>query len=186
MRYLADFDELHVMAATMLEEFTEEEIVENILNILNLAYIRGKQKACEDLDWEWNDYLLFGDEDWEQEVILKEIKGKNVIDRIREHVQANDPDKLAVVIDTEYHRDFNTGEYDMAKYVDKQSVTRVKKKWVTQMDDRVRDTHDYLLDMEVGMDDRFYTYDGDSARFPGDFTLAENNCGCRCYVEYTR
>lgn len=183
MRYLADFDELHVMAATMLEEYTEEEIVENILNILRVAYIRGAQKACEDLDWEWEDYLLFGDEDWEQEVILKEIKGKNVIDRIREHVQANDPDKLAVVIDTEYHRDFNTGELNMGFYVDKNRVTRVKKRWITMGDDKVRDTHSYLEGMEVNIDEKFYTFDGDSALSPGDFTLAENNINCRCIIQ---
>lgn len=184
MRYLADFDEIHTMAINLIENYSEEEVIEHILNILQLAYIRGQKKACEELDWEWEDYLLFGD--WYENVILKKFKDENVIDRIKKYFRENDPQKLAVVIDTEYHRDFNTGEEDAANYVDERSVIRVKKTWCTQLDERVRDTHDYLEGTEVYLDERFYTYDGDSARFPGDFELAENNCGCRCYIQYSR
>ena len=57
------------------------------------------------------------------------------------------------------------------------------KKWQTMEDDRVRDTHDYLQGVVVDRDERFYTFDGDSARYPGDFGLPENNVNCRCYVE---
>ena len=184
MRYLADFDEIHRMAEMLILEYSEDEIVEHILNILKLAYIRGKKKVCDELDWEWEDYLLFGD--WETEVILKEFDGKNVIDRIREYVKSYDAQKLAVVIDTEYHRDYNTGEEDMAEYIDERSITRVKKTWCTMLDDKVRDSHDYLEGMTVYRDEKFFTYDGDSARFPGDFNLAENNINCRCYVKYSR
>jgi hypothetical protein len=53
-------------------------------------------------------------------------------------------------------------------------------------DDRVRDTHDYLEGMVVPFSSRFYTYDGDSADYPGGFTLPENNIGCRCVVEVIR
>ena len=184
MRYLADFDEIHRMASMMLNEYNEEEIIESILNILRLAYIRGTKKVCEELDWEWEDYLLFGD--WEEEVILKEIKGKNVIDRIKEYIETNNAERLAVVIDTEYHRDFNSGEENIAKYIDEKSIIRVKKTWCTQLDEKVRDTHDYLEGISVYMDEKFFTYDGDEARFPGDFGLAENNVNCRCYLKYTR
>lgn len=198
MRYLADFDELHVMAENMLLEYSEEEIVENILNILKSGYIRGLKKAAEELDWEWEDYLLFGDdeEEWEKKIIFKDIKGKTVIDRIKEHVQALSAEMLAVVIDTEYHRDYNAGKFAMAEMVDTLletqtygdvlGVTKVKKRWVTMGDERVRSTHDFLDYAEVGINERFVTYDGDSALYPGDFELAENNINCRCYLEYTR
>lgn len=52
-------------------------------------------------------------------------------------------------------------------------------------DERVRDTHDPLYGIVVGLDDYFVTYDGDKALFAGGFSKAENNVNCRCLVEYT-
>lgn len=83
------------------------------------------------------------------------------------------------LIETESHRDYNTGVYDAAV---KSGKTNVRKKWVTMMDGRVRDTHEYLEGMEVGINDRFYTYDGDSAMYPGGFALPQNNVNCRCGI----
>lgn len=107
-----------------------------------------------------------------------EIDGETYRDRI---VQQLDEDSLAGVlriIETEAHRDYNTGVYDAGT----ESGVKVRKTWATMMDERVRDTHSYLEGMTVGLDDKFYTYDGDSARFPGDFSLPENNVNCRCGI----
>jgi uncharacterized protein with gpF-like domain len=60
------------------------------------------------------------------------------------------------------------------------------KRWRTMNDDRVRDTHDYLEGMVVPFSERFYSYDGDSAEYPGGFALPENNINCRCVVEVIR
>jgi len=59
------------------------------------------------------------------------------------------------------------------------------KTWLTQLDDRVRDTHTYLESVTVPIDARFYTYDGDSAQAPGLFSKAENNVGCRCELSFS-
>ena len=104
------------------------------------------------------------------------IDGKTFRERITED---STPEEVIRIIDTEAHRDYNTGVYDAAKESGKSTV---RKKWLTMRDDRVRDTHDYLEGMVVGLDDVFYTYDGDSARFPGDFSLPENNINCRCGI----
>ena len=104
------------------------------------------------------------------------IDGKTFRERITED---STPEEVMRIIDTEAHRDYNTGVYDAAKESGKSTV---RKKWLTMRDDRVRDTHDYLEGMVVGLDDSFYTYDGDSARFPGDFSLPENNVNCRCGI----
>lgn len=53
-------------------------------------------------------------------------------------------------------------------------------------DDKVRDTHDYLEGMSVGIDEEFYTYDGDHALYPGGFENAQNNVNCRCFLTYTK
>lgn len=179
-------ENIEAMVELMLQEYNEEEIIEMILDILRMAYIRGMVAAADELHFTETDYYITNWEEWEKNVILKKFDNKTVVDRLRDYIHVYDIYRIATVIDTEYHRDFNTGKYDMAEHVDKQSVTRVKKVYRTMMDERVRDTHDYLEGKEVGIDEKFYTYDGDSARFPGDFTLAENNINCRCYVEYKR
>lgn len=87
--------------------------------------------------------------------------------------------KILRVAETEGHRVLNQA---MQSTAEKGGATT--KTWVTMEDDRVRDTHDYLLGETVGIDDLFVTYDGDSAMFPGDFEGAENNVNCRCWLEY--
>lgn len=88
--------------------------------------------------------------------------------------------KILRVAETEGHRVLNQA---MQTTAEKGGATT--KTWVTMEDDRVRDTHEYLQGMQAGINGRFVTYDGDSARFPGDFSLAENNCNCRCVCVYS-
>jgi hypothetical protein len=54
------------------------------------------------------------------------------------------------------------------------------------LDDRVRETHDYLEGVRVGIDDLFYTFDGDAAYAPGGFGDPSNNVNCRCYLTLVR
>ena len=104
-----------------------------------------------------------------------EIDGKTFRERITED---SSPEEIIRIIDTEAHRDYNTGIYDAAET----SGKPVRKRWSTMMDGRVRDTHDYLEGMTVGLQDNFYTYDGDSALYPGGFSLPQNNVNCRCWI----
>lgn len=105
-----------------------------------------------------------------------EIDGKTFRDRIRED---STPDEVLRIIDTEAHRDYNTGVYDAAE---ESGVQGIRKRWYTMKDDRVREQHRYLEGMTVGLHDRFFTDDGDSALFPGGFSTPENNVNCRCFV----
>ena len=104
------------------------------------------------------------------------IDGQTFRERITED---STPEEVMRIIDTEAHRDYNTGVYDAAKESGKSGI---KKQWETMMDGRVRETHDYLQGMKVDLDDRFYTFDGDSALYPGGFALPENNINCRCWT----
>ena len=110
------------------------------------------------------------------ETVNQEIAGKTFRDRVYEDIQT--VDEILRLIDTEAHRDYNTGVYNAAKV----SGRPVQKQWLTMMDDRVRDSHQFLEGVTVGIDDLFYTDDGDSALFPGGFALPENNINCRCGI----
>lgn len=184
MNYFAEFDEIHAMAEYIILNETEDAAEEEVRNMLIEAYIRGRKKTCDDLDWDWTDYYLLGWDEWEREVIYKEIAGKTFADRVREHFRDMDVEGLTRTIVTEFHRDFETGGHDQAKVIEKESGHKVKKIWNTVGDDRVRETHDYIHGMTALDDSRFYTFDGDSARFPGDFEKPENNIGCRCWLTY--
>lgn len=105
-----------------------------------------------------------------------EIENKTFRDRITEDSTA---DEVLRIIETESHRDYNTGVYDAAKT---SGIPGLRKQWFTAMDEKVRDTHRYLEGAVVGLDDAFYTFDGDSAMYPGGFSLPENNINCRCAV----
>lgn len=108
------------------------------------------------------------------------IDGKTFRERITED---STPEEVIRIIDTEAHRDYNTGVYDAAK---ESGIPNLQKKWNTMMDDRVRDPHAYMEGMVVGINDEFYTYTGDSALYPGGFGVPELDINCRCYVTLVR
>lgn len=105
-----------------------------------------------------------------------EIDGKTFRERITED---STPDEVIRIIDTEAHRDYNTGVYDAADSSGKQGV---RKKWNTRQDDLVRDPHAYMQGMEVGLHDAFYTYTGDSTMYPGGFGVPDLDINCRCWI----
>lgn len=105
-----------------------------------------------------------------------EIDGMTFRDRITADTTVEEALRL---IDTEAHRDYNTGVYDAAKVSGKQGL---RKRWNTMRDDKVRDPHSYMDGMTVGLDDRFYTYTGDSTLYPGGFGVPELDIGCRCWI----
>lgn len=191
MAYIADFDEIHAMAEAIIEEYeVPADAVQAVKDYLISVYMDGRRKCLHDLYTDIEE-----DEDmWMylmpmihiEDVVEKEIAGKTMSERVLEYVQQKDVESLARVIDTESHRDHETGAYEMAEQVQQITGTRVYKVWHTMMDDRVRDPHDYLEGMRVPLHARFYTYTNDSARFPGDFASADLNINCRCRISYKK
>ena len=91
------------------------------------------------------------------------------------HDDINLTDAIIRILETEMHRDANEAALETARHAGATTKT-----WVTMLDDKVRETHDYLEGVTVGIDDEFITFDGDKATAPGLFSLAENNVNCRC------
>ena len=107
-----------------------------------------------------------------------EIENKTWRDRAEEYLDDGTEAEMLRLVDTESVRDYNTAVVDAGV----KSGQPVKKRWNTMADGRVRETHDYLHGITVDVDDRFYTFDGDSALAPGGFTLPQNNANCRCWI----
>ena len=180
---MLDFDELHRLVATLwlaLDGLTTEEkkkrLEDGFLDFLIDAYLLGWERDGLPDTGEANETAM-------RDAIYKEIAGEGITDRISKYVDAEDYEGLQRLADSEYHRVNETGAYDAALASELQDHTVVKK-WVTMNDPYVRDTHDYIEGVEIPLSERFYTFDGDSARFPGDFGDAENNVNCRCWLVY--
>ena len=184
MKSLLPFDELNALRV-LIEDSTEvdehgkrrfrkidlEELDELIYTLMLLSYMRGNEMADEEVK-----VVTQIDLGQLQEALDKEYDGKNTSDRVREYYSTGDVEALIRVLETETHRMYNTGIYDAGIA----SKLPVNKTWATMLDDKVRDTHWYLEGVQVPFEERFYTFDGDSARYPGDFSRAENNVNCRC------
>lgn len=110
--------------------------------------------------------------------VNREIAGETWRDRMEKQIDDLSEEGVLRIIETESTRDYSTGVVDAGTA----SGQNVKKRWNTMMDWKVRDNHQFLEGIEVGLKDLFYTPDGDSAQFPGGFSLPENNVNCRCFV----
>ena len=167
-------DELHNLETALREvPLTREEIEDAVLDVMLIGWMNGLDYASGILgDTRVNAEDL-------RDALNHKIDDKTYLDRLREHIDANDLDGIVKVADTESHRLYNEAVFESAE----KSGKEVYKTWSTMLDDRVRETHDFLEGVTVPLHEKFYTIDGDSALYPGDFGNASNNVNCRCVCE---
>ncbi len=154
----------------------EEDIIDELLDLFLLAYAMGNSVTNDNLASNYSPSV-----DDVMKVVDAKVAGKTWRERVEEYFSSGGTGAdIARIADTETHRIANTAAFDTAKKAGAKNKT-----WVTMLDDRVRETHDYLEGMTVGIDEDFYTYDGDHASAPGLFELAENNVNCRCELLFS-
>lgn len=193
---LMPFDELNTFRQMVTEYKTEpltnsekeqlrDDIEEYIEFLLIEAYTYGNVQAMYDLGLmdEDPESLINADEMYAE--INKEIAGKTFRQRIDERF---DDDSSTVedfqrIAETDSTRVYNSGILDAAK---NSGLSGVRKQWITMEDDRVRDPHAYLDMMIVPYEQKFYSYDGDSAMAPGGFSNPALNVNCRCTLRLIR
>ena len=181
------FDELNSLDTEIRERFgtedlkkrdkrEEEDIIAELLDLFLLAYAMGNSVTNDNLS---SDYTPSVDD--VMKVVDAKVAGKTWRERVEDYfANGGTGEDLTRIADTETHRIANQAALDTAKYAGAKYKT-----WATMLDDRVRDTHDYLEGMTVGIDDDFYTYDGDHAPAPGLFELPENSINCRCELLFS-
>ena len=184
--YLLVMDELNVLTATSYYLADGEDlqvktvqIVDDVLSLLINAYCLGVEHVVIMLG-----YKSTVDINKMKEAIYLVIEGKDFADRVADHVAAGNLGALKSLVESEYHRVYNTAVADSVQEFINRGNFGVVKVWHTMGDERVRDTHVYLDSKQVNVEDEFYTYDGDHAPFPGRFTKVENNANCRCILTY--
>ena len=186
MQSIMPFDELNKFADGIRERYgseplpqskaEEEDIIDELLDLFLLAYAMGNEVTNDSLASEWMPPV-----DEVMRVVNKKVADKTWRDRVEEYYQdGGTVDDIVRIAETETHRIANTAALDTAKRAGAKNKT-----WITMADERVRDTHSYLEMETVGIDEDFYTYDGDHASAPGLFSLAENNVNCRCELIFS-
>lgn len=187
MASILPMDELNRLDSEIRERFgdeslqkrdkrDEEDIIDELLDLFLLAYAMGNSVTNDNLS---SDYEPSVDD--VMKVVDAKVAGKTWRERVRDYFSSGGTGAdIARVADTEMHRIANVAALETAR-----RAGATEKTWVTMLDDRVRDTHDYLEGITVGIDDDFITYDGDHASAPGLFELAENNVNCRCELLFS-
>ena len=154
----------------------ENDVIDEMLDLFLLAYAMGNSVTNENLDFNWQPTL----EDV-MNTVDERVAGQTWRERAEEYfANGGSVDDIVRIAETETHRDANTAALNTA-----QKAGATNKTWVTMLDDRVRETHDYLEGQTVGINEDFYTYDGDHASAPGLFALASNNVNCRCELVFS-
>lgn len=176
-RLLYKFDELNTLEVVLSAGgFDKEYARQKFRDALEDAYIEGFAAA---------EYQLQTEEDIEDELLLlaldKSYDGVSIYEKFDTYYADGDMSRLKELMDDEFHRAYSQGSIDMAKGTGR----TVYKTWTTMMDDRVRETHDYLEGITIPVNEKFVTLDLDEADAPGGFSLPENNCGCRCLLTYS-
>ena len=185
------FDELNRFKTVLPQFFDEtgtrikskqdcEDIIDELLDLYLLAYANGANATNAELGTS-----VMPSIDAADAAVNKSIAGETWRERVMGYYESGgtlyDIQRIA---ETDATRIYNEGALDAVKA--NGDGTGISKRWATMLDDRVRDTHNYLEGMVVPYDAEFYTYDGDHAAAPGMFTLPENNINCRCVIEVIR
>lgn len=193
MASITTFDELHALASEMYEktrllpkEKRKKEITDEIEELLLLACVFGYERVRNIVPEGFAELLSEPSAESLVSTIYEPVAGQNFKERIASHIeeQTLSEEDLRKIIETDFHRCEETTAFETAKRAEEITGLQAFKVWETMQDEKVRDTHWYIEGVEVPLDGRFYTFDNDSARFPGDFTYAENNVNCRCRLGY--
>ena len=157
-----------------------EDIIDELLDLFLLSYANGATATNSELGTS-----VMPSVDAVDAAVYAPVAGETWRDRVMGYYETGGSMfDIARIAETDATRIYNQGAVDTVVANGLEGST--SKRWRTMQDDRVRDTHDYLEGMVIPFGSRFYTYDGDSADYPGGFSLPENNVNCRCVVEVIR
>ncbi len=157
-----------------------EDILDEMLDLFLLSYANGATATNTELGTS-----VMPSVDAVDAAVYAPVAGETWRDRVMGYYETGGSMfDITRIAETDATRIYNKGAVDAVVANGLEGST--SKRWRTMQDDRVRDTHDYLEGMVVPFGSRFYTYDGDSADYPGGFSLPENNVNCRCVVEVIR
>ena len=155
----------------------EEDIIDEMLDLFLLAAARGSAVANASLGAD----VHIGTKT-AVDIIDREIAGKTWRERVREYFDNGGTEAdIMRIAETEAHRDANE-----AGYVTATEAGATTKVWHCMMLPTSRDSHIYLNGVSAPMDGYFYSINGGSTQFPGEWGIADEDVNCLCWLSYTK
>lgn len=114
-------------------------------------------------------------------VIEEKFDDKDYRDRIREYMESGTAYDIKRVVETDAHRIFNAALFTGAK-----KAGATKKTWNCMMLPTSRDSHIYLDGVTIPIDAEFYSINGGSTLYPGQWGIAEEDCNCVCTLTFSK
>lgn len=156
------------------KKYDAEKCIDIVYEYLEMAWTMGVDNVNENLS------TSFVPQDAEmRSAIYQKVADKDFTERIREWSEKGDFEAIMRVADTDAHRVLNESAFNTAKKAGARFKT-----WKCSFHNS-RDTHMALHNTTVGIDDYFVNYNGNKTLFPGAFGIAEEDCNCMCWLEFT-
>lgn len=181
---LMPFDELNTLKATLPQHFEngkirsekdKEDIIDELLDLFLLAYANGVQDTNESLGSDVSPTL-----DNVLETVDRRVAGKTWRERVNDYYENGGTEAdIMRIAETEAHRDSNEAAFETAKKAG--ATTKI---WNCMMLPTSRDTHIYLNGVSAPIDGEFYSFNGGSTKFPGQWGIAEEDVNCLCWLTY--
>ena len=178
------FDEINQFKETLPTHFENgkvrserdrADIIDEMLDLFLLAAARGSAFANESLGTEYSIGMKTA-----VDIIDREVAGKTWRQRVDEYFDNGGTEAdIMRIAETEAHRDSNE-----AGYITATKAGATTKVWHCSMLPTSRDSHIYLNGVTAPIDGEFYSINGGSTKFPGEWGIAEEDCGCLCWLTY--
>lgn len=160
-------------AETQLHDYFASRYREAFWAVISTV-IPDEERAQEVYDRYMNDAEI-------EKVVYTPIDGKDFVDRLEEYT-AEDKAYSPIII-SDGHRCFVAGQIAAGKALEDLGYV-LAKTWDTTLDGKERETHLLLHGTTLDVDEYFETVNG-RAVAPGQFGIAEEDCNCRCLLEFT-
>lgn len=153
-----------------------DKYIDEVTDLFVMMYVFGTDEVNDQLKTN-----LEPDLNEMRAVIEEKFDDKDYRDRIREYMESGTAYDIRRVVETDAHRVYNAALFTGAK-----KAGAKKKTWCTMKDERVRDTHDFLDGVTIGIDDEFYSYKGGSTLYPSQWGIPEEDINCRCWLTFSK
>lgn len=166
---------IHFEDGKIRSEQDKEDIIDEMLDLFLLACANGSAQANESLGGDYHLGIKTV-----TDIVDREIAGKTWRERVDDcYENGGTLGDIVRIAETETHRDANEASYLTAK-----RTGATIKEWHCMMLPTSRDSHIYLDGVTAPIDGEFYSINGGSTQFPGEWGIAEEDVNCLCWLTY--
>ena len=188
MASILPFDELNSFTESLRNRFygvtniserkdEQDDIIDEMLDLFLLAYAMGNEVTNDNLDFGWEPTV-----EEVMDTVNAEVANKTWRERVEGYFSSGGTvDDLVRIAETETHRITNSAALDTAKKAGAKTKT-----WHCMMLPTSRDTHVYLDGVTAPIDGEFYSFNGGSTQFPGQWGIAEEDVNCLCWLSFSK